>query len=374
MSINIKKKKVLILSTVARQFYLFEKYNIPLLKELGYEVHCAANNKISDMKKIEKLNIKFHLISIERNPFSLKNLKAFLELNKLLKQEKFNLIHCHSPVGGVLGRLIGWKFKIKTIYTAHGFHFYKGAPIINWLVYYPIEKFLSKFTDILITINKEDYKRAKTFYAKNIEYVPGVGIDVKKIQSVKVDKEQKRKELGISMKDTVLLSVGELNNNKNHIIPIKALAEIKNKNIFYLIAGNGPLKNYLQKEIKKLRLENQVKLLGYRDDIYELDNISDIFIFPSKREGLGLASLEAMASGLPIVASEIHGIKDYTQNEVTGYCIKKINVKGFKEGIEKLIENKKLRLKIGKQNIKIAEKYDIENIKKIMRNIYQNKI
>lgn len=363
------KKKAMIIATVYSFVSHFEKNDIKILQELGYEIIVASNfegykGELEDLN-VEKLDIPF-----TRSPISLKNIKAFSKLNKYLKENKVDLIHCHTPVGGVAGRILGKLNKVsRIIYTAHGFHFFDGAPLINWLIYYPVEKYLSKYTDILITINKEDYERAKTFYAKNIEYIPGVGIDVKKIQSVKVDKEKKRKELGLSMDDIVLLSVGELSSRKNHITPIRALARINNKNIKYLIAGVGVLENYLKEEIKKLDLENQVMLLGYRNDIYELCNISDIYIFPSQREGLGLAGLEGMAAGLPLVSSYINGIKDYTEDGKTGYCIERFDINGFKKGIEKLIKNKKLRVKIGNYNQKIVEKYDLKVVEKIMKSI-----
>ena len=365
------RKKAMIIATVYSFVSHFEKNDIKILQELGYEIVVASNyeeykGELEDLD-IEKLDIPF-----TRNPVSLKNMKAFSKLNKYLKENKIDLIHCHTPVGGVAGRILGrWNKIPRIIYTAHGFHFFDGAPKINWLIYYPIEKILSKFTDTLITINKEDYERAKAFYAKNVEYIPGVGIDVEKIQSVKVDKEQKRKELGLSMDDIILLSVGELSSRKNHITPIRALAEINNKNIKYLIAGKGPLENYFKEETEKLGLQEQVKLLGYRKDIYELCNISDIYIFPSQREGLGLAGLEGMTAGLPLVSSYINGIKDYTENEKTGYCVERFDIQGFKEGIEKLAKDNKMRIKIGKYNQEIVKKYDLKNIEKIMRRIYK---
>lgn len=364
-------KKVLIVSTVARQFYLFEKYNIPLLKSLGYEVHCAANNKISDMEEVDKLNINYHFISIERNPFSLKNIKAYLELKKLVKNNKFEFIHCHSPVGGVLTRLVAKKFNIKVIYTAHGFHFFKGAPLINWLLFYPVEKYLSKYTDILITINQEDYERAQTFYAKKVEYIPGVGIDTKKIKNIAVDKKKKREELGLTEDKIVLLSVGELNKNKNHSIVIKALAKIDNPNIYYLICGQGNLKEELISLIKKLNLEKNVKLLGFRKDIYELCKISDIFVFPSKREGLSVALMEAICCNLPIICSDIRGNNDLIEREINGFLVKN-SVEEYGEKINFLIKDKEFHKNLKIINRNILNKMDKKNIELKMIDVYKN--
>lgn len=365
------KKKAMIIATVYSFVSHFEKNNIKILQELGYEVVVASNFE-GYKGELEELNIEKIDIPFTRSPISLKNIKAFSKLNKYLKNNKLDLIHCHTPVGGVAGRVTGkWNKVPRIIYTAHGFHFFDGAPKINWIVYYPIEKILSKFTDTLITINKEDYERAKTFYAKKVEYIPGVGIDVEKIQNIKVDKEQKRKELGLLMEDMVLLSVGELNDNKNHITPIRALAKLNNKNIKYLIAGKGPLKNYLKEEIKKLGLENQVKLLGYRNDIYELDKVSDIFVFPSKREGLSVALMEALACGLPVVCSNIRGNRDFISEENQECFIEKDDIESFRRIIKRLIINKEIEIKLRKCNKQTIEKCDIKKIEKLMKGIYK---
>ena len=341
------RKKAMIIATVYSFVSHFEKNDIQILQELGYEVVVASNFE-GYKGELEELNVEKLDIPFTRSPISLKNIKAFFKLNKYLKENKVSLIHCHTPVGGVAGRIIGKLNKIpRIIYTAHGFHFFDGAPKINWIIYYPIEKLLSKFTDILITINKEDYERAKTFYAKKVEYIPGVGIDVEKIQNIKVDKEQKRKELGLSMENIVLLSVGELNDNKNHIIPIRALAKLNNKNIKYLIAGRGPLESYLKEEIKKLGLENQVKLLGYRKDIYELNKISDIFVFPSKREGLSVALMEAMVCQLLIACSNIRGNRDLIEKYKNGILLEN-KIESYIEGL--LLLNKNLEKKYDKKS------------------------
>ena len=365
------KKIALIIATVYRFVAHFEKNDIKILQELGYKIVVASNYE-GYKGELEDLNVEKLDIPFTRSPISLKNIKAFSKLNKYLKENKIDLIHCHTPVGGVAGRIIGrWNKVPRIIYTAHGFHFFDGAPKMNWIVYYPIEKILSKFTDILITINKEDYERAKTFYAKNVEYIPGVGIDVEKIQSTKVDKEQKRKELGLSMDDIVLLSVGELSSRKNHITPIRALVAIKDKNIKYLIAGKGNLENFLKEEIKKLGLENQVKLLGYRNDIYELNKVSDIFIFPSLQEGLPVALMEAMVSGLPIICSNIRGNKDLILKKNKEYYVEKCDIESFKRAIKKLITNKELRKELGSYNQQVIEKCDIKKIESIMKKIYK---
>ena len=364
-------KKALIIATIYEFVDSFEKNDIKILQEYGYEVIVASNFE-NYKNELDNLNITLVHIPFQRSPFSLKNIVAYKKLNEFLKKEKIDLIHCHTPVGGVIGRIVGYRNKVKRIiYTAHGFHFFKGAPLINWILFYPIEKLLSKYTDILITINQEDYKIAQTFYAKKVEYIPGVGLDTEKVRNIVVDKKKKREELGLKEDNIILLSVGELSKRKNHITPIKALAQIKdNKNIFYLIAGVGLLESYLKEECKKLGIESQVKFLGFRKDIYELCKISDIYIFPSQREGLGIAALEGMAAALPLISSNINGIKDYTENGKTGYCIERFDISGFKNAIKKLAFNKELRKNMGKYNEKIVKKFDIQYTEKLMKKIY----
>lgn len=375
-------KKMLMLASVASMIDQFNMPNIELLQEMGYEVHVACNfekgstctdEKVLELKKkLKQLHVRFFQIDFERNVMKLnQDLKAYKQVLKLARKYHYTFIHCHSPIGGVVGRLVGHKTNTKVIYTAHGFHFYEGAPLLNWLIYYPIEKFLSRFTDVLITINQEDYHRAKSkFHTKRVEYVPGVGIDIKRFQNVKVDILQKRKELGIRSKDIVLLSVGELNKNKNHEIVIKALSALDRSDVKYLLVGQGELKNYLKNLARKLEVEDQVKFLGFRSDVAEIYKLADVFIFPSKREGLGLAAIEAMASGLPLITSNIHGIKDYSKENITGFLCDANDWKTWKVKIEKILKEEKARKEFGKNNMQIASQYDVKKISSIMHKIY----
>lgn len=340
-------KKVLIIANVCGFFETFEQRNIRLLKKLGYEVHCAANFK-NDRHKLDDLHIVKHHIEIERSPFKLNNYFAYRELKEVMEEEKFDLVHCHTPMGGFLGRVVAKQTQTHpVIYTAHGFHFFKGAPLINWLLYYPIEKICSRFTDVIITINSEDYNRAKRkMHSKRVEYIPGVGIDVEKIRSIRINRTEKRKELGLTDQDIMLFSVGELNKNKNHEVIIRAMAEIKDPQIQYFIAGLGPLKDSLIDLSKKLNVEKQVHLLGYRDDIIELDKCADVFCFPSKREGLSVALMEAMACGVPIICSRIRGNIDLIkENSISMLCCYK-RVSEFKKAIKNACQNISIEINV----------------------------
>lgn len=363
-------KKILIVSTVSRQFYLFEHGNIEVLKSLGYEVHGAAN--FSDANgRLDELDIIRHNFDIQRSPFSLKNIRAYRQLKNIMKTGNFDAVHCHSPMGGVLARLAAKSIGASpVIYTAHGFHFYKGAPLINWLVYYPVEKFLSKYTDILITINKEDYERAKNFKAKKVEYVPGIGVETKKFDRTKIDFIKKRAELGISADAVVLLSVGEMIKRKNHETALKAMAKLKGKDFVYLICGKGELEDYLKGLAKNLHIEDNVRFLGFRNDIPEICMVSDIFVFPSYQEGLPVSMMEAMSAGLSIIGSSIRGNIDLIENGKGGYLIDPDDVGGFTMSIEKVINDHELRKKMGKQNVEEIKKFDKNIVKEIMKKLY----
>lgn len=371
-------KKVLFVATVAKLHIMV--FHIPYLewfKKNGYEVHVAAKN---DYENKEECNIpfcdKFYDLPFERSPLRKSNYYVYKDLKTIIDTDEYEIIHCHTPMGGALGRLAARgarKKGTKVIYTAHGFHFYKGAPLINWLVYYPVEKWLARYTDTLITINKEDYERAKSkFKSKRVEYIPGVGIDLEKFNTVEIDRALKRSQLGLPEDAFVVLSVGELNKNKNHEVVIRAISKIDNPNIHYIICGQGELEGYLRSLSKELGLENQVHLLGFRKDIPEICKISDIFAFPSYREGLSVALMEAMANGLPVVCSKIRGNSDLIEDGKGGYLVESGDVEGFAKCINELIVDSRLRSEFGRFNHKKIEKYSIENVLKEMEEIYFN--
>lgn len=364
-------KKILIVSTVSRQFYLFEQGNIEVLKSLGYEVHAAANFSDAN-ERLNSLDIIRHHFDIERSPFSLKNIKAYRQLKRLMKSEKFDAVHCHSPMGGVLARLAAKSVGIKNVvYTAHGFHFYKGSPLINWVLYYPVEKWLSGYTDVLITINKEDYQRGKTFNARKAVYVPGIGVNEDEYRNCVVDRYKKRKELGLPVDAYLILSVGELNKNKNHEVIIKALKTLNKDNVIYIVCGQGDREKYLKDMARKLGVSGNVKFLGFRNDLPEIYKTADLFAFPSFREGLSVSLMEAMASGLPVVCSDIRGNNDLIEDNSGGILIKPDDAQGFCHAITLLInEYEDLGVKMGLFNQERIKEFDKNNIKRKMYDIY----
>ncbi len=308
-------KKALIVTSVPGFITNFEMNNVKILKQLGYLVDVATNVDIvkphhTDYFKKEincVLNINFN-----RSPFSLSTIKSYNKLKQLLSESNYDLVHCHTPVAGVLTRLAARKYRssgLKVIYTAHGFHFFKGAPLINWILYYNCEKYCAKFTDTLVTMNQEDFNLAvKKFKCQNIELINGVGLSTSKFSQDVFDINQKKESLGIKHDDFIILSIGELIPRKNHILILKALKKIKNDKVKLIICGEGILKEKLSNYINKHKLN--AELLGYRTDISEICRISDLFIFPSIQEGLPVALMEAKHFGLPIICTNIRGNVD----------------------------------------------------------------
>lgn len=367
--------KILYVTTIGLTMGFFKT----LIKEFiddGHIVDIACNEteaKVPDCYR--KWNCRVHHISCSRSMLSSGNIKAIFEINRIVSSNNYDIVHCHTPIASVCTRAACKKLRkkgIKVIYTAHGFHFYQGAPLRNWIIYYPIEKYCSKFTDILITINHEDFAFAKKKMRTKIEYVPGVGIDIDKFQNTIVDKVQKRKELGVPENAVVLVSVGELNKNKNHEVIIKVLSSINNDNIYYIIAGEGPLKQYLIDLAQKEGVLNRVRLLGYRNDIAEIYKASDIFCFPSIREGLGLAAIEAIASGLPIIASDNRGTREYIKPNVNGFSCKYDDETTFINNINTVINQGCTFEYKNKSRCTTIDSFSVKNINEQVKRIYQS--
>lgn len=369
-------RRILVVCTTDSMIWNFLVPHIKKLEQNGFYVECASSITGDFYKNLIEIHgIKMNEIPFVRSPYNLKNLHAYKTLCNLIKEKNFDTIFCHEPVGGAMGRIAGHKYNCKVIYTAHGFHFYKGAPLLNWLLYYPVEKWLARYTDALITINREDYELAKRkMKLRNggkVYYVPGVGVDLEKFSKTTIDKKTKRSELGIPDDAVLLLSVGELNHNKNHETVIRAIADM---NVYYIIAGQGELHQHLEDLIDSLNLRDRVKLLGFRGDVKELYEAADIFVFPSFREGLSVSVMEAMASGLPCVASKIRGNTDLLENTGGGFLCDPHNASEFADKIELLAANVQLREKMGRTNLMTIQKFSTETVIQEMQNIYATEL
>ncbi|MGP4060975.1 glycosyltransferase family 4 protein [Halobacillus sp. H74] len=365
--------KILYVSTLSNTINAFMIPHIELLLQQGHKVDIVCNVVNEINPKIIKRGVRVFNLNIRRSPLSKSNFDSYKKLKRIIRREKYDIVHTHTPVASVLARLSCKKLNnVKVIYTAHGFHFHKGAPFKNWLVYFPLEYYLSKHTDEIITVNEEDFNRAKKFFnAAHVSYIPGVGLNTNEFSNVRVNKEDKFNEIGLEVNNIVLLTVAELNKNKNQETAIRAVAKLNNPNIQYLICGEGPSKDHLVDLTKNLGIENQVKFLGYRNDVAQLCKAADIFVFPSRREGLGMAALEAMATGLPLITSNVHGIVDYSINNKSGYSFSPADVNGFASGIKKLVEEPELRIRMGAQNVESVKKFDLSNVIKCLDSIYK---
>ena len=366
-------KKILYVATVDSHIEAFHLPYLKMMHDEGWEVHVATNGD----EQFPNCDVK-HTICIERSPFNLKNLKAIKELKIIIDKEQFDIVHCHTPMGGVVARLAARKARKKgtrVIYTAHGFHFFKGAPLINWMLFYPIEKYLAKYTDTLITINQEDYNLAKNKFSRrchDIEYVPGVGIDTKKFdfKMTKKEKHELRKSLGLKDDDFVLIFPARLDKNKNQGFLINCVEELvkDHPNIHLLLPGKDELNGYYQKMTKNKNLEDNVHFLGFRKDVPKLMKISDVAVSSSLREGLPINVLEAFACGLPVVALNCRGMSDLIENGRNGFIIDNRNE--FVQKIQRLINNNDTFIKLSNKNNHYLIKIDLNSIIRVIGKIY----
>ena len=361
-------KKILITSTdlMMIQFLVPHVQN---LAEKGWEVDVVCSvvgNRIGEVKSVLDGYAAVHTVRLHRSPMNLENLKGYGDMKKIIVSGHWDVIWTNEPVMGVVTRLVAKKLRkagTKVIYMVHGFHFYKGAPKLNWLVYYPIERWVSRFTDMIITINKEDYRRAQKFHADMVEYIHGIGVDTARLKKKELQTDI-RAELGLNDKDFIVMSAGELNKNKNHKVIIEAISQLEDKNIKYILCGKGAMRKKLEQLAEKYKITEQIFFLGYRKDVVDICSQADIFAFPSYREGLGLASLEAMYSGLPLIASRIRGVEDYVESGKSGYLCPPDDSCAFAGAIRKLKKDKEFRIRCGEYNRKAVIPYCLENVKK----------
>lgn len=347
---------------------------------MGYEVHCAANIHHAGAECMpeffKEMNVIFHQIDFSSSkPLSKETIKSYKEMVKLFKAEDFDVIHCHTPIAGAIARYAGRKQRKKgsvVIYTTHGFYFHKHSSKKNWMVFHTIEDIMSKFCDAIITINKEDYANAKKMHCKKVFYIPGVGVDTNKFRNAVVDRESYRKNLGIEQDQILVLAVGELSHRKNHQIVIKALAKAQIPQAVFMICGNAMTDANTKDELELLAKENGVdlRLMGLRDDIPQICKCADIGVMPSIREGLGLSGIEMLASGLPVIASNVHGIVDYITDGVDGYLCNPFDEVEFATAIKKLL-NPEQRKAMAENCQKAAEPFDVAHSRKAMQEIYR---
>ena len=369
-------KKVLFTATVDSHILQFHLPFLKYFKEQGYEVHVATNGD----EDIPYCDFK-HVIPFERSPLKFDNIRAIKILKKICLKERFDIIHTHTPMGATVTRLAAnssrRKFNTRVIYTAHGFHFFKGASLKNWLIFYPVEKWLAKYTDTLILINDEDYELAKRKLSKrckDIQYVPGVGIDKDKFnfKMTKTEKKELRESLGLRENDFIMIYPAELSKRKRQIWLINTLSEFlkKNKNAHLLLPGKDALNGKCQKIVNEIGLNEQIHFLGYRKDIPKLLKISNLALSTANQEGLPVNIMEAMYVGLPIIGSNCRGNRDLIKDNVNGYLIELNDKERFSKCVEDVYLNN--NNEYSDKSKQIIKDYMLDIVLKKMKKIYKN--
>ena len=376
-------KRILIVTTVGGFVTQFEKNNLTVLNEMNYEIHYASNfsNNIYDIDYdiLKAENVHIHELDMDK---SVKNISSHIrnikELTRLINELEIDVVHCHTPVGSVLARMAAHKAVRKpyVIYTAHGFHFYKGSPFGN-KIYFPIERMMSKYTDCLITINEEDYVAAGKFSSRNrlkVVKIPGVGLDTERFRPERSLRNSIRQKESITDDIFHLVTIGEINNNKNLAVVVRALAKINNPSIHYSIWGRGPGIDKLKKLVNDLELQKQVHMMGYCEKPECILQGADAFVFPSLREGLGMAALEALGCEIPVIAMDNRGTREYMQDGYNGFVCKNNNENEFADKIMQMYDiflNSPKQMEIFRKNCReTGLRFQIANTEKIMRDVY----
>ena len=369
-------KKALLVTTVSGFVPQFEMNNVRLLQERGYEVHYASNFDMpsygDNNDRLKGTGIRCHQIAFAREPWNVQNMSAVRELAALIRREGVSLLHCHTPMGAACARVAAARTGLRNvIYTAHGFHFFDGAPKKNWLIYYPVEKFLSRYTDSLLLINREDYARArKKFSARHTDLLPGVGIDIEAVQRESAESGGLREELGISPDKRVLLTAGEMIPRKNQALLLEVLRRLDDPALTLIILGHGKLQDELKAKARALGVEQQVLFPGYRTDVFRFYGIADLFLFPSLQEGLPVAVMEAMAAGLPVLASAVRGNRDLILPGEGGELLPPHAAEAWEKNVSILLRDCKKREAYGQYNRLRIGAFSREENEKKMREIY----
>ncbi|HCK86732.1 MAG TPA: glycosyltransferase family 1 protein [Ruminococcaceae bacterium] len=373
--------KILFVATVRSHIGQFHMPFIRELKARGVEVHAAFKDNSADKPGLDLSAIdKTFEVPFERQPLRPNNIKAYRELKKIIDGNGYDAVHCHTPMGAVITRLAAKSARkkgTKVIYTAHGFHFFKGASIKNWMLFYPVEKYLSKYTDCLITINSEDCELAhkKKFRAGKIYKVHGVGVELDKFKAVDADEKARlRAEYGYDGDTFIMIYPADLSVRKNQPMLFDALQKIaeKNKNVKLLLPGQPIRLEEYKRMVSERGIADNVEFLGYRRDINNLVGLSDLSVASSFQEGLPINIIEAMAMGNAIVATDVRGNNDAVEDGVNGYLVPVGDSDLMAEKILELMNDREKLRTFGENGLDMVKDFSTENVNREMLTIYGN--
>jgi len=369
------RARVLFVATVYTHLAAFHIPFMKLLQGWGYEVHAAASSAEGHKDEVEAIGVRCWDIPFVRSPVSLKNLTAYRKFKSLLRRERFDLIHVHTPMAAWLGRLTAKRTgQGPVLYTAHGFHFYKGAPLTYWLFYYPAERLVARWTDGLIVMNSEDYERAQKMGFKpdeNLFFVHGVGVDLERFSQGRENGISVREELGLDNQDVVVTCVAEFIPRKNHGFLLDAWKFVSRneRKSHLLLVGEGRICNAMESRVQQKRIP-RVYFLGFRRDVPRILAATDVLVLTSKHEGLARCIMEAMAAGKPVVATDVRGSRDLVENGVTGLLVELGDVEGLAQALLQLIRDPELRKKMGQAGRAKIQDYSLERVLDEMSAIY----
>ncbi|ABO18048.1 glycosyltransferase family 4 protein [Prochlorococcus marinus] len=352
--------------------FTYEKFLKNLCSELvshNYEVTSIFKwDEIEIMP--EQKGVKFKNIFFERKISFFSLIKTTYQLFKYFQKEKFDIIEIHTPSASIPGRIAAKLARIKVvIYKVHGYYFHENMNFFNKMFHIYIEFFLAKLTDYIFTVSKEDEIFSKVFGFKKTEKIFYIGNGVNKnffYPASKLDITNAKADFGVSDDLFIIGIVCRLVDEKGLLELFKAFDIIarNNKSIGLFVCGNKLKSDYkkgLEKELEILKdkYENRIFTPGHVKDVYRVYRVMDLFCLPSYREGLPYTLLEAMMSGIPVVASNIRGNREIITHNKNGLLCKPKSVYSLKNALEELIENKNKRDEFSKEALNnVLENYD----------------
>jgi glycosyltransferase involved in cell wall biosynthesis len=332
------------------------------LRSLGLTVEAACSPDPA-VESLRSRGYVIHEVPIGRKIAPGPNSKSVLELGRLMRARKYDLVHTHAPVASVLGRVAAKLAGVERIvYTAHGFYFHEHMPRQTYALYHGVEKSVAQITDRILVQSQEDYDTAVTTglgSAEKIRYL-GNGIDLMRFDpaaSRDDDRTRLRRELGIPEAHSPLIGItGRITEEKGFGELVEALALLRSDfPEAHLLVIGGQLsterdrfQDSLVDFIADHGLESQVTFTGFRSDVQALLGLLDLFVLPSYREGLPRSVLEAMAMELPVVATNIRGCREAVAHEVTGLLVPTKNPRALAEAAGRILADQDLARQFGR--------------------------